>query len=106
MRWGLKNYIYDKELFEEGEPGLFEGRKFPIGTNTECILRVAYGDSWMYIPEFEEQISHNGLKDSRPFTDYTERYLPKINRETVFPQFIKNKRNNASMFSTRKKVDM
>ena len=60
MRWGIKNYIYDKELFEEGEPGLFEGRKFPIGTNTECILRVAYGDSWMYIPEFEEQISHNG----------------------------------------------
>ena len=60
----------------------------------------------MYIPEFEEQISHNGLKDSRPFTDYTERYLPKINRETVFPQFIKNKRNNASMFYTRKKVDM
>ena len=106
MRWGIKNYIYDKELFEEGEPGLFEGRKFPIGTNTECILRVAYGDSWMYIPEFEEQISHNGLKDSRPFTDYTERYLPKINRETVFPQFIKNKRNNASMFYTRKKVDM
>ena len=106
MRWGMKDYIYDKELFEEGEPRIFEGKEFPMGSNAESLLRVAYGDSWMYIPEYEEQVAHNGLKDSRPFKDYTDRYLPKINRENVFKQFKKNKRNNASTFYNSKKVEM
>ena len=106
MRWGIKNYIYDKIHFEEEEFGIFEGRKFPIGKNTEGILRVAYGDNWMYIPEYEEQISHNGIKNSIPFTEYTSRYLPKINRKSVFEKFKKNKQNNASSFYIRKKIDM
>ena len=106
MRWGIKNYIYDKELFEKGEPRIFEGRQFPMGCDTESILRVAYGDSWMYIPEYEQQVVHNGLKDSRPFKEYTNRYMPKINRQSVFKQFVKNKRNNASTFYNSIKVEM
>ena len=41
-----------------------------------------------------------------PFHVYTDEYLPKINRETVFKKFKKNKRSNASVFYNRRKVDM
>ena len=108
MRWGIKNYIYDKEHFElESEMGKFEDGEFPIGYYPEGILRVAYGDSWMYIPEYEEQVVHGGLKnDKTPFKEYTSRYLPKMNRETVFQKYKINKRNNASVFYQRREVDM
>ena len=106
MHWGIKNYIYDKEHFEDGELGKFEDGEFPIGHNTEGILRTAYGDSWMYIPVYEEQISHNGLKNDIPFSEYTNLYLGKINHEPVFKKYKKNKRSNASVFYKRRKVDM
>lgn len=106
MHWGIKNYIYDKEHFEDGELGKFEDGEFPIGHNTEGILRTAYGDSWMYIPVYEEQISHNGLKNDIPFSEYTDLYLGKINHEPVFKKYKKNKRSNASVFYKRRKVDM
>ena len=107
MHWGIKNYIYNKEHFEEGgEFGKFEDGEFPIGHYTEGILRVAYGDSWMYIPVYDEQISHNGLKNDIPFEEYTNRYLEKIDREKVFKKYKKNKRNNAEVFYNRRKVDL
>ena len=106
MHWGIKNYIYNKEHFEDGELGKFEDGEFPIGHYTEGILRTAYGDSWMYIPVYEEQISHNGLKNDIPFEEYTKRYVGKINREKVFRKYKKNKRNNADVFYNRRKVDM
>ena len=107
MRWGIKVYRYPKKHFFNGDLGLFEGMEFPIGNETEGMLRIAYGDSWMYVPEFEEQISHGGLKnDDLPFSEYTDRYLGKINRETVFEKYKKNKRNNAGVFYNRMKVNM
>ena len=107
MRWGMKEYIYDKELFEQGQFGVFEGREFPIGIHPEGILRVAYGDSWMYVPEYDEQIVHGGIKDSEiSFKEYTDRYLHRINRDSAFEKFKANKRNNASLYHVRQKVQM
>ena len=106
MHWGIKNYIYNKKHFKNIELGKFEDGEFPIGHNTEGILRTAYGDSWMYIPVYEEQVSHNGLKNDIPFEEYTKLYVKKINREKVFKKYKKNKRNNASVFYNRRKVDM
>ena len=106
MHWGIKNYIYNKKHFKNSELGKFEDGQFPIGHNTEGILRTAYGDSWMYIPVYEEQISHNGLKNDIPFEEYTKLYVGKINREKVFKKYKKNKRNNAAVFYNRRKVDM
>lgn len=105
MRWGIKVYKYDKKHFGENEYGLFEGKYFPIGYNPEGILRVAYGDNWMYVPEPDEQIVHNAIKyDDMSFHEFTDRYLKKINRESVFKKFKRNKRNLAKVFSNKIKV--
>ncbi len=107
MRWGIKVYRYNKKHFKQDRYATFEGKEFPVGTDTEGILRTAYGDSWMYVPDTEEQISHNSIQSStRSFREYTNRYIPKINRKTVFKKYHKNKRNNASVFYYRKKLDM
>ena len=80
--WGIRDHVYDKEYFHHApEMGKFEDGEFPIGYKPESILRSVYGDSWMYIPEYEEQISHNAIRnDHIPFEEYTKLYLPKINR--------------------------
>ena len=107
MRWGKKNYIYDKELFEQGQFGVFEGKEFPIGKYPESMLRVAYGDNWMYVPEYEEQVVHGGLKYAdKSFYEFTDRYINKINRGSVFKKYQKNKRNNVKVFYNKQKYLM
>ena len=56
----------------------------------------------MYVPVPEEQISHNGIKyDDMPFEEFTKRYLPKINRESVFEKVKRNKRSLVRIYSKR-----
>jgi hypothetical protein len=106
MRWGLKVYKYDKKHFiNESESGLFEGRQFPLGYNPEGVFRVAYGDNWMYVPKPENQIVHDGIKyDDISFHEFTDRYLHKINRESVFEKFKRNKRSVASIYEKKIRV--
>ena len=106
MRWGINTLIYKKEHYGNGRLERFEEGEFPVGEKAEGIFRVAYGDSWMYIPEYEEQVVHNALQDiETPFNEYRDRYLKKINRESVFKQYRENKRNNASAYYYRLKVN-
>lgn len=107
MRWGITILMYKKEHYGNGRDEIFEERPFPIAEHAEGIFRVAYGDSWMYIPDYEEQIVHNALQDIEiPFSEYTDRYLGKINRESVFKKYRANKNNNASAYYYRKKMQM
>ena len=106
MRWGITILMYKKEHYGNGRLERFEEGEFPVGERAEAIFRVAYGDSWMYIPEYKEQVVHNALQDIEiPFKEYTDRYIKKINCETVFKKYRENKRNNASAFYYRIKVD-
>lgn len=106
--WGYNKHVYDREHFEfESEMGKFEDGEFPLGYRPEGLLRSAYGDSWMYIPEYEEQLVHNAVRnDTLPFEEYSDRYLPKINRESIFEKCKINKRNNAKVYYKRRKVEM
>jgi len=106
--WGYNKHVYDKEHFQlESEMGQFEDGIFPLGYHPEGILRSAYGDDWMYIPEYEEQLVHNAVRnDYLPFEEYSNRYLPKINRESIFEKCKINKRNNAKVYYKRRKVEM
>lgn len=106
-RWGTNILKYKKEYYENGREETFEGREFPIPKYSEKIFRDTYGDNWMYIPEIEEQITHNALQDLEiPFNEYTDRYLKKINRKTVIKKYKKNKHNSTSIFYNRLKMDM
>ena len=104
MRWGINILMYKKKDYGNGRLERFEDGDFPVGEYAEGIFRIAYGDSWMYIPEYEEQVVHNALQDIEvPFSQYTERYMDKINRESVFKKYRINKRNNAEAYYHRMK---
>lgn len=106
MRWGIQILRYRKEHL--GTPRLenFEGNLLPVAEQSECIFRIAYGDSWMYVPDYEEQIVHNAFQDIEiPFSEYTDLYLDKINRDSVFEKYKINKRSNARAFYNRRKID-
>ncbi len=92
MRWGLDTLIYDKAFF--GKPRLekFEDGMFPVGEKAEGIFRVAYGDTWMYVPNVDEQVIHN--KDSDidiPFENFKKVYMPLLDRDYYVEQFTKRK---------------
>lgn len=93
MRWGLRILMYDKSMF--GTPRLerFEDREFYVAENAEQIFRIAYGDTWMYIPEMDEQVTHNSFMDlETPFEYYVNQYMPKLNRSRILKAYNKNKR--------------
>lgn len=107
MRWGNYILIFEKEQFENARMEKFEDRYFPIAEKAESVLRINFGDDWMYVPEYDNQIVHGGLKDINvPFKEYTDIYLKKINRESIIKKYRKNKRSNASLFYKREKNRM
>lgn len=107
MRWGNVIYTYPKEHLEESRMEMFEERKFPVSKHAESMLRIAYGDDWMYVPEMEDQVVRNPLTNlNTPFKKYTDIYLDKINRNVILEKYRKIKHSNAKVFYNRRKVDM
>lgn len=107
MRWGINTLMYEKEYYGKGRLEKFEEDEFPVAEYAERIFRVAYGDSWMYVPDYEDQVVHNAMQDiDIPFHIYTDEYIGRIKRDPVFKKYKKNKRSNASVFYKRKKVQM
>ena len=95
MCWGMRTLIYGKELFGKPKYVRFENKEFPVPAKQEEVARVAYGDSWMYVPGKAGQIVH-GLDSefNTPFKEYTDIYLDLIDREKVLDAFEKRKRVN------------
>lgn len=105
--WANRTDIYEKDHFKENIHIEFEGKMFPVLNNPEHYLRVRYGDTWMYVPEYENQIVHNTIKNVNvPIKEYTDRYLEKINREDVYKKFADNSRNNVRLFGKRRKINL
>ena len=93
MRWGLRILMYDKRMY--GTPRLqkFEDREFYVAEKAEEIFRIAYGDTWMYIPEVEEQVTHNSFMDlETPFEVYVDRYMKHIDKKLILKAYKKNKK--------------
>ncbi len=97
MRWGIRTLIYDKDLLAEPRLELFEKRLFPVPNKQEKVARIAYGDSWMYVPDGSGKITHNTSKNLNvPFEKYTNLYMPLMDREKLIKVYEKNKRIRAN----------
>ncbi len=104
--WARRTDIYEKDHFKNDCHMEFEGKMFPILNNPEHYLRVRYGDSWMYVPEYENQISHNSIKNiDVPFKEYTDRYMDKINRDVAYEKIKNNTHNNVELHYNRRKIE-
>lgn len=75
LRWGIDILMYKREYF--GEPRLvgFEGVPFPVASKAECVFRMAYGDTWMMIPDATEQVAHTATRnESIAYGDFVRDY--------------------------------
>ena len=96
MRWGIRTLMYGKDLLAEPRMEKFEDAMFPIPAKQEEVARIAYGDSWMYVPEGTAKVVHNLDKDlTTPFETYTDLYMPLLDKETLLKNYEKNKRIRA-----------
>ncbi|ETJ99074.1 LICD family protein [Eubacterium nodatum ATCC 33099] len=108
LRWGQRSLLHPKKNYEGKRTIEFEGREFPIPSRLEHSLRVDYGDSWMYVPSGDGQLKHNPIVEdiSRPFSEYTASYLPKLDREKLISYYTKNKFGNMTLFVKRRKIEI
>ena len=108
MRWGKRTLMHKTDFYEGKRFEELEGRKFPVAYKLEHMLRVDYGDTWMYIPEPSGQLSHAPLiKDmNRPFKDYTDIYLPHIDRDEIIHNYEIVKRTNLKNQIPKTKVNI
>lgn len=92
MRWGLATLMYGKDGFGNPRYEKFEDYKFPVGSHAEYIFRVAYGDSWMYVPQSDGQVIHVTERDlTTPFSQYVDMYMPLLNKDKLWNSYILNK---------------
>ena len=97
MRWGIRTLMYGKDLLGEPRMEKFEDAMFPIPAKQEEVARIAYGDSWMYVPEGAAKVVHGLDKDlTTPFKTYVDLYMPLIDKEEKLKQHEENKRIRAN----------
>lgn len=107
MRWGDLIYTYPKEYIENHRMETFEGMQIPVSEYVETMMRIAYGDDWMYVPEFSNQIIHPHFEDySTSCTEYSDRYIKKVNQEEVLKKYRNIKHTNVSYYDKTKRVEM
>ena len=88
MRWGDLIYTYPREYLENYRYETFEGMKIQVSKYVETMMRIAYGDDWMYVPELNNQIIHPHIEDySTSCLEYSNRYLGKVNREEIIKKY-------------------
>ncbi len=107
MRWGDLIYTYPRDYLENYRYETFEGMKIQVSKYVETMMRIAYGDDWMYVPELNNQIIHPHIEDySTSCLEYSNRYLGKVNREEIIKKYRNVKYTNLKLFSKTKKVEM
>lgn len=96
MRWGITTLVYPKRYF--GQPRLekFESGLFPVAAYAEKIFRLAYGDTWMYVPVVSEQVIHNSYSDlDSPFKRYIDDFEPLIDNKQYYFENYQNLKDDS-----------
>lgn len=92
-RWGLRNLIYRTEWFREPRFVPFEGVELPVATCVEEVLRFDYGDSWMVVPDIDDQVTHDfTASNAIPYRFYVEDYMQFVDEEAVLKAYAPRKK--------------
>ncbi|MBR3147438.1 MAG: LicD family protein [Eubacterium sp.] len=85
MCWAFVDHEYKKEMFGTPRYVKFERGMFPVAEMQEHVDRIAYGDSWMYVPAVDDQIVHDNHDNDVeiPYQEVVDVYMPLIDKEAV-----------------------
>ena len=104
LRWGLRILMYERKNYRTPRLEQFEGMLVPVGCCAEGIFREAYGDTWMYIPEVQEQETHTSLHSlTMSYVNYIDDYLHFVDREKALDDYWDYKKNRVDILYDREK---
>ena len=108
IRWGIRISLHKSSYYSKQRYVELEGHKFPTSHILEHALRYNYGDSWMYVPEGDNQVSHNPFisDQNHPFEDFSKIYLKHIDQEKIIKAYEGNKRNSVDLWKYKKYLDI
>ena len=98
MCWTIKTYIFKKEYLLNTKNVVFEGTQTKVSAEPRKLLRDSYGDSWLIVPEQENQVNHANIC-----------YNPKYSSQDIFDEVNKDLPSESKMlkvYKKRKKYNM
>lgn len=104
LRWGLRILMYERKNYRTPRLEQFEDMLVPVGCCAEGIFREAYGDTWMYIPEAQEQETHDSLHSlTLSYVNYIDDYLQFMDKEKALANYWDYKKNRVDILYDREK---
>lgn len=98
-RWGTRNLIYNIEWLQEPRYVPFEDTLLPVPTCAEEVLRFDYGDEWMYIPAFEDQVVHTYADSSTiSYAHFVEDYTQFLDVDKLRATYAPRKRASINKY--------
>ena len=84
FRFDLFPFIYKKSFFKEPRYMMFENFLSPVPTEIEDYLKVHYGDTWMIIPDHDNQEVHNVVTNLNvSYEDFKNDYMRYIKKDAL-----------------------
>ncbi len=84
FRFDLNPFIYPKSIFQEPRYMKFESLISPVPTKIEDYLKIHYGNTWMYIPNAENQDVHNVVTNLNvPYNVFKNDYYHFIPKDAI-----------------------
>lgn len=94
IRWGIAYQTVNKEYYGKPRYYDFDGKmKIPVPSKAERILSGYFGEGWFILPDAEEQVSHDLLRNvDRPYKIYQDDYLRFVDKKRIKKDFLKAKK--------------
>ncbi|MBR0456559.1 MAG: LicD family protein [Firmicutes bacterium] len=92
-RWGMRCAIYDIEWLGEPKYMLFEDAMLPVPSQVEKFLRADFGDSWVMIPESDDQGTWHNIasNDHISYQYYVDDYMQFLDADEIHKTYIPRK---------------
>lgn len=106
LRWGQRQIVYDKDIFQQARYVQFEDIKLPVATRVEDQLRTDYGDTWMNVPSAENQIVHTSMGNiDKSYKEHMDYIYAQVNLPKMRKDLLRRKTRNVLKYNHRVVLD-
>lgn len=106
LRWGQRQIVYKKEIFQKARYVQFEDLKLPVATRVEDQLRTDYGDTWVNVPSVDDQIVHTSMGNiDKSYKEHMDYIYAQVNLPKMRKDLLRRKTRNVLKYKHRVVVD-
>jgi len=76
--------FFDRKYFEKPVRRMYEGMELSVTPYNRDFCRVLFGDSWMMVPQVDDQNVHTMVLDfDVPYDKYVQDYMPFLDKDEI-----------------------